>query len=94
VIRKYIIFGKQVFLSSSPREIQVGEDLASPIELKMPVEVLWDAEEIIKQAEYMLAISEDQAKVKDTYKELLRILTPYAVMEKDRLWLLEQISSK
>ncbi|MCX6117246.1 MAG: hypothetical protein NT027_06875 [Proteobacteria bacterium] len=80
-------------MSSAPREIQTGEDVPQPIELKLPLEVLWQAEEVIRSAEYMLSSSEDQSRIKDTYKKLLQILTPYAVSEKDRTWLFEQGNS-
>ena len=92
MIRKYLIFSKQVFLSSVAREIPAGDEAMTPIELRLPVEVLWKGQEILKEAEYLLSINEDQVRVKDMYKRLLKLMMPYAVLEKDRLWLLEQSS--
>ena len=92
MIRKYLIFGKQVFLSSTRRELQLEQEVHSPIEIKMPVEVLWKCNEILKDAEYLQSVNEDQNKIKDRYKVLLKLVTPYAVLEKDRIWLLEQDS--
>lgn len=92
MIRKYLIFGKQVFLSSARRELQSDEDVPAPIEIRMPIEVFWDCEEIIRNAEYMQSTGEDPNRIKDTYTSLLKLVTPYAVLEKDRIWLLEQTS--
>ena len=90
MIRKFLIFGKQVFLSSTQREVPMEEDTQPPIELKMPVEILWKGQDIIREAEFMLSNNEDQIRVKDTYMRLLKLVTPYAVFEKDRIWLHEQ----
>ncbi len=90
MIRKYIIFGKQVYLSSMRREIPSEEELPTAIEVRIPLEVLWKGQEIMKQAEYLLSIGEEQSRILDTYKGLLKLLSPYAVLEKDRLWLYEQ----
>lgn len=93
MIRKYLIFGKQVFLSSAPREVHADEEVQPNIELRMPIEVFWQCEEIIKNTEYMQSTNEDLNRVKDSYKLLLKVVTPYAVLEKDRIWLLEQNDS-
>ncbi|MCX6125630.1 MAG: hypothetical protein NTV34_12925 [Proteobacteria bacterium] len=90
MIRKYIIFGKQVFLSSARREVQTEEETQEPIELRMPIDILWKCEVIIREAEFLQSMAEDPNKIKDTYKSLLKLVTPYAVFEKDRTWLLEQ----
>ncbi len=89
MIRKYLIFGKQVFISSAKFEIQTDEAVPSPIELRLPIEIFWESEKLVKKAEFLQSMNEDANRIKDAYKELLVLVTPYAVLEKDRLWLLE-----
>ena len=72
------------------REVPIDEDTQPPIELRMPLDILWKGQEIIKEAEFMLSNNDDQVRIKDTYKRLLKLVTPYAVLEKDRTWLHEQ----
>lgn len=91
MIRKYLIFGKQVYLSSIRREIPSEEELPSGIEVRVPLDVLWKGQDILKHAEYLQSIGEEQSRILDTYKTLLKLMAPYAVLEKDRLWLYEQL---
>ena len=91
MIRKYLIIGKQITLSSARYEITREDGVPPPIEIKMPVEVLWQAQEILKKAENQLSSGEDTQTVKDTYSKLLRLLSPHTASEKDRAWLLDQV---
>jgi hypothetical protein len=91
VIRKYLIIGKQISLSSARYEVTRDDGVPPPIEIKMPVEVLWQAQEILKKAESLISSGEDTQTVKDTYSKLLRLLIPHTTSEKDRAWLLDQV---
>jgi hypothetical protein len=91
LIRKYLIIGKQVVLTSTRFDLAREEGVPPPIEVKIPVEILWQAQEVLKSAELQLASGEDSHTVKDTYEKLLRMLIPYCSLEKDRVWLYEQI---
>jgi hypothetical protein len=91
MIRKFLIIGKQLILSSTRFEIAREDGVPPPIEVKLPVEVLWEAQEILKKAEHQLSNGEDTATVKDTYEKLIKLLLPHCVLEKDRVWLYEQI---
>lgn len=61
------------------------------IEVRIPLDVLWQGQEILKRAEYLQSIGEEQSKVLETYQSLLKLMAPYAVLEKDRLWIYEQM---
>ncbi len=91
MIRKYLIIGKQLVLSSTRFDIAREDGVPPPIEVRLPVEILWQAQAILKKAELQLASGEDLHSIKDTYEKLLKILVPYCSLEKDRVWLYEQI---
>ena len=91
MIRKYLIIGKQVILTSTRFDIAREEGVPGPIEVKLPIEILWQAQEFLKIAELQLASGEDSHTVKDTYEKLLKLMIPYCALEKDRVWLYEQI---
>ena len=92
MIRKYLIIGKQLILSSTRFEISREDGVPPPIEVKLPVEVLWQAQDILKKAELQLSTGEDQQTVKDTYTSLLKLLIPHCTSEKDRAWLYDNIN--
>jgi hypothetical protein len=91
VIRKFLIIGKQITLSSTRFEVSRDDGVPPPIEIKMPVEVLWQAQDILKKAEHQSASGEDLQSVKDTYSDLIRLLIPHTTSEKDRAWLIDQV---
>lgn len=92
MIRKYLILGRQIQLSSSKHVVSGNEGNVYPIEIKLPVEIFWQAEEIIKLAEYQLSTGEDPQTVKDTYNKLLKLLAPHCISEKDRSLVYDKIT--
>jgi len=92
LIRKYLIIGKQIALSSTRHEVSREDGVPHPMEVKIPVEILWQAQDIIKSAEFQQASGEDAQTVKNTYKTLIKLLAPHCTSEKDRQWLYEQIT--
>lgn len=91
MIRKYLIFGKQLILSSTRFEIPREEGTPAPMEIKLPVEELWKAQEILKKVDLLQSTGEDAHTIKDEYSALLKLLIPYCTSEKDRAWLYEQV---
>ena len=82
-----MICGKQVFLSQFRRE---EDDQARVIELLLPPEVYWQVQDILKETDYLIAQSEDAVALASRYVDLYRYVMPYAVHEKDRLWLINK----
>lgn len=68
------------------------EGVPAPIEIKAPVEVFWEAQRLLVEAEVLLASDEDVNAIKDIYTSVLQLLIPYAALEKDRTWLYEQVA--
>lgn len=92
MIRKYLILGKQIQLSSTMYVVSGEEGNTHPIEVKLPIETFWKAEEILKQAEYQLSSGEDSQMVQDTYTKLLKLLAPHCTTEKDRALIYDKIN--
>jgi hypothetical protein len=91
VIKKYLIIGKHITLSSTRFEVAREDDAPGPIEVRAPVDVIWKAQEILKEAEIQLSSGEGSQAIKDTYSRLLKLLAPHCTAEKDRLWVYQQI---
>ena len=83
-----MVCGKQIFLTSMKRDDADGQ---RPIELSLPIETFWEVQEILKEADYMIAQSEDRSLLSSRYLDLYRKVLPYAVNERDRLWLMDKV---
>ena len=91
MIRKFMVNGRHTFLSAKRYE---SDEDTYVLELLMPVEVFWKAEGVVKHCDYLLANSEDRVAINDEYRKLYKIVLPYAVHEKDRVWLLDRVQGK
>jgi hypothetical protein len=91
VIRKFLSIGKQLTLTSTRFELVRDDGVPPPIEIKAPVEVFWEAQRLLAEAESLLASGEDSNSVKDVYEAVLLLLIPHCALEKDRTWLYEQV---
>ena len=91
MIKKYLIIGKQITLSSTRYEFAREDDAPGPIEIKAPVDVFWEAQEILKEADRQHSLGDGPQMVKDTYAKLLKLLAPHCTSEKDRVWVYQQI---
>lgn len=89
MIRKYLICGKQLFLSSKKIE---GPEKAQVCELLLPLAIYWELEKLFKKADYLNSTSEEAVVVNDLYNEILRRVNQYAVFEKDRQWISERLN--
>jgi hypothetical protein len=92
LIRKYLILGKHIQLSSTKHDLSDSESGEYPVEIKLPIETFWKAEEMLKLAEYQLSSGEDPQTVKDTYSKILRLLAPHCITEKDRALIYDKIT--
>jgi hypothetical protein len=61
------------------------------IDLELPLRTFWESEQIIKQADYLIASSEDSSEIRELYSRLLRLVATYATSEKDRNWIFERL---
>ena len=85
MIRKYLVIGKRVSLASSRRDSI--NSVVPPLEILMPVDVFWQIEEHLKRYDLMASSGEESAILSEITKTILKLVTPYAVTEKERLWL-------
>lgn len=89
MIRKYLVIGRQIQMSSKRNERK--EENLRELEVLMPIETYWKIEKILKDTDYMIASGEDNVAIQDTYKRIFRLIVAYAVTEKDRAWLNDKI---
>ena len=89
MIRKWIIVGRQIYLQNDHPEGVDEEN--KPIELLMPVEVLWKLDKMLKDADYLLASNEPRCDIEISKNRIIDFIQPYAVAEKDRMWLIGKI---
>jgi len=80
-----------VFFSPQKRDVP-GKDFYA-VEVEMPVDKYWEVEELIKTLIYLSANSDDSVKVQELLKKIHKILAPFAISEKDRVFLYEQAAA-
>ena len=85
MIKKFLIAGKQLYFQS--KNVESFNELGTVIELEMPIQNFWVAEDNMKYANYLLASGEASAEVLSVYKKIFAMCAPFAVFEKDRNWL-------
>src|SRR5690606_13027048 len=88
LITKYLVQGKQLFFASQPPDAQLG--LGKGMELKMPLEIFWESEKLLKRIDYLLASGEPNTEVQIEIKRLYKLLSPFCVVEADRTWMIER----
>lgn len=92
MIKKYLVVGRQIFISSKKQE---GKDeKIRELEILMPIETFWKIEKMLKEADYLIATGNEKVSVQETYKKIITAVAPYAVSEKDRVWLYDKAKSK
>jgi hypothetical protein len=90
VIVKHLILGKQLYLASSM--IGIDENTEEVIELRLPIDIFWQAEALLKKADYLIAAGDHPVDILQIYKKIFKKVAPYAALEKDRLKLYEKAS--
>lgn len=58
----------------------------------MPLKTYWQLNDLLRQADYLLAEKEQQADVQGLYKDVFKIACSHAIYESDRTWLIKQMS--
>ena len=91
MIRKYLVVGRHIYISSKKREAK--DDTLRELEVFLPIEVFWKVEKILSQADYLIATGDENVSVQETYKRVLAAVSGYAVSEKDRAWLHDKVKS-
>ena len=92
MIRKFLICGKQVYLQN--KKMESFNEIGTVVELIMPIEKFWEAEELMKTANYLLASGEPGSDVIAAYKKVFVLCAPFAVTEKERFWLYDKAKDK
>jgi hypothetical protein len=92
MIRKFLICGKHIFLSSKKLEDQ-GEKTPT-CELLLPIDLFWQLEAMLKKIDYLLTADEDAVIVNELYHRVYTKAAKYAVLEKDRAFLYEKIHGR
>lgn len=83
MIRRYLVYGKQLFLTS--RRLEEAEGVKAPIvELLLPLKLFWELEETLKRIDYMIVTNEDPVVVNDWQRKVLQKIVSYTTTEKDR----------
>lgn len=91
MIRKFLIVGKHVHLSSTKEE---DEQAASyTIDLSMPITVYWQLNSLLEKANFMTSSNDDTTDIQEIYRKVFKQSAPYAVIENDRLWLIKRSSN-
>jgi hypothetical protein len=93
MIRKFLVISKAIYLTSSRVDIAGVEDQVT-IELILPLEIYWQAKDILKQTEFLTATTDDTPKVQEAQIEVLKLVVPFVISEKERVELYERIKTK
>lgn len=89
MIRKFLVCSSNyVFLSAVRQDLDNEHHYIADI--LMPVEIYWDAKNLLQKADYLLANGAQQVEIKEIYKMVFKKLSPYASFEKDRHWLIHK----
>lgn len=64
------------------------------IDLELPIRSFWEAERILKHADYLIASGEEPIEVREAYNRFFRIVATYAINEKDRVWLFDRVNNR
>ena len=89
MIRKFLICGKQVFLSS--KRLDDPASKTPVLELLLPITLFWDVEKLLQRIDYLSAAGEDQVLVHEHVRKIYKKVVKYAVLEKDRIFLQDKV---
>ncbi|MEZ4741645.1 MAG: hypothetical protein R3B45_04235 [Bdellovibrionota bacterium] len=64
------------------------------IEIEIPIRDYWQSQDLLKHADFLVANSENIAEVREVYRRFFKLVAPYAISEKDKIWLYERAKSK
>lgn len=72
---------------------ELSEENYAIFDMIMPIRAYWGAKDLLVQADYLSAHGAEVVELQDVFKKVFRHLAPYAVFEKDRLWLIKHSKS-
>lgn len=87
MIRKYLIYGKQLYLAQNRANLTSEADLI--FELLLPTEHFVTLREMLREADYKMASGEDRTAMLAHYRKVMKFASRFAVLEKDRSWLIQ-----
>lgn len=93
MIQKFLVVGKQVRMSTA-RPADAQAETETILALSMPLDVYWQAVELIKSINYLQSTHEPNLKVAEVHMAIYKLVAPYAGNDKDRAWLYEQVQGK
>ncbi len=82
MIKKVLVFGKQVYMVSQKPDASAEQ--GAMVDLLMPVETYWKAEELLNQMNYLQASGETQSEIFAVIRKLIQLCLPYVQTEKSR----------
>lgn len=80
MIQKVLVCGKQVYMAS-----QKPDSSAEPgviVDLLMPIEAYWKAEEFLNQMNYLQASGETVSEINAVIRKIIALCIPYVMNEK------------
>jgi len=80
-----LIFGKTLYIHSKRPDPQANE--GTNFELLMPLEDYWKVQELLKRSDHLSASDASKPEITQVHNEIFKVCAPFAVHEKDRLWL-------
>lgn len=89
MIRKYLVCGKQVFLSS--KKLEDSGQKIPVLELLLPINLFWDVEKLLQRLDYLIASNEDPVLISEQTRRIYTRVVKYVVSEKDRVFLQDKL---
>ncbi len=88
MIKKFLIYGKNTILFSTRPPGELSSDEFKFIECAMPVEIYWEVQKNIDDHQYLIIMKDNPSELSTSLKKIFKLLSPYAILEKEREWLL------
>ena len=79
-------------ISSKKPDGEDGKQLV--VELNLPIRLFWELETLLKDADYLVSAGEDQVVIADLQQAILAKTAPYAVHERDRVYLRDRLKGR
>lgn len=89
MIRKFLVCGKQIFLSSKKLEDTAAK--TPVLELLLPITLFWEVEKVLQRIDYLIAAGEDPVLVNEQVRKIFKKVVKYVVLEKDRVFLHDKL---
>ena len=77
-------------MTSVRQDQQEGQVMV--LDIVMPIRVFWQVKDVLRRIDYHYASQEHPLVIQETLRQIFRLIAPYAIFEKDRVWLHEQVA--